>query len=176
MADWSSINRVNLSEFENDSRFIKLCRVLGRSVANKPTVPKKQNGFRTDDLTTVLGVTGDDEAAKLIGSISLPQMVKVMSTLAHRKRRSTPLLRSLSFNISSNPGKLDLKQSADLLFSTAVLNFPDPLLIAKVCTDVQLELPNNDDRPAVVGSILTSLGLLKYRNSGKSSFNFMFFL
>lgn len=166
LADWSSINRVNLSEFENDSRFIKLCRILGRSVVNKPSVTKKTNGFRTDDLTTVLGVTGDDEAAKLIGSISLPQMVKVMSTLAQRKRRSTPLLRSLSFNISSNAGKLDLKQSADLLFSTAVLNFPDSILIAKVCTDVQLELPNNDDRPAVVGSILTSLGLLKYRNSG----------
>lgn len=174
------MNRVNLSEFENDSRFIKLCRILGRSVVNnKPNVSKKSNGFRTDDLTTVLGVTGDDEAAKLIGSISLPQMVKVMSTLAQRKRRSTPLLRSLSFNISSNAGKLDLKQSADLLFSTAVLNFPDPLLIAKVCTDVLSELPNNDDRPAVVGSILTSLGLLKYRNSGNfiyiAIFNFFFF-
>lgn len=166
LADWSSMNRVNLSEFENDSRFIKLCRILGRSVGNKPIVSKKPNGFRTDDLTTVLGVTGDDEAAKLIGSISLPQMVKVMSTLAQRKRRSTPLLRSLSFNISSNAGMLDLKQSADLLFSIAVLNFPDPLLIAKVCTDVLSELPNNNDRPAVVGSILTSLGLLKYRNSG----------
>lgn len=29
------------------------------------------------DLSTVLGITGDDEAAKLISSISLPQMVKV---------------------------------------------------------------------------------------------------
>lgn len=30
------------------------------------------------DLSTVLGITGDDEAAKLISSISLPQMVKVI--------------------------------------------------------------------------------------------------
>lgn len=35
----------------------------------------KNNSF--SDLSTVLGITGDDEAAKLISSISLPQMVKV---------------------------------------------------------------------------------------------------
>lgn len=35
----------------------------------------KQSLF--SDLSTVLGITGDDEAAKLISSISLSQMVKV---------------------------------------------------------------------------------------------------
>jgi hypothetical protein len=35
----------------------------------------KNNLF--SDLSTVLGITGDDEAAKLISSISLSQMVKV---------------------------------------------------------------------------------------------------
>jgi hypothetical protein len=88
LSEWSSIDRAKLSEFENDARFVKLCRTLGRTagkstnngMANKNGGngnTKKITGFRTDDLNTVLGVTGDDEAAKLISSITLPQMVKV---------------------------------------------------------------------------------------------------
>ncbi|KAI8130338.1 hypothetical protein FF38_04994 [Lucilia cuprina] len=169
LAEWSTIERVKLNEFENDSRFLKVCRMLGRTVKNgngngNGNGPKRISGFRTDDLNTVLGVAGDDEAAKLIASISLPQMVKVMSTLAARKRRSTPLLRSLAFNISSSSEPLDLKQCADIFFAMATLNFQDSVLAAKVCADIQAALPKNTDKSAVVGSILTSLGILKYRD------------
>jgi hypothetical protein len=63
-----------------------LCQTLGRtggkSTNNGMAIKnggntKKISGFRTDDLNTVLGVTGDAEAAKLISSITQPQMVKV---------------------------------------------------------------------------------------------------
>ncbi|KAH8311650.1 hypothetical protein KR044_007358 [Drosophila immigrans] len=177
LAEWSTINRVKISEFENDTRFLRVCRMLGRtalpkngsngkngSLAGAANSNKRISGFRTDDLNTVLGVAGDDEAAKLIASISLPQMVKVMSTLAQRKRRSTPLLRSLAFNISSSSDQLDLKQSADVLYAMSVLNFQDSVLGAKVCADVQAELPKNSEKSAVVGSILTSLGIMRYRD------------
>ncbi|XP_023036093.1 FAST kinase domain-containing protein 4 isoform X2 [Drosophila willistoni] len=176
LAEWSTVNRVKISEFENDTRFLRICRMLGRTVpkngsGNKAAAgdgtgngSKRISGFRTDDLNTVLGVAGDDEAAKLIASISLPQMVKVMSTLAQRKRRSTPLLRSLAFNISSSSEQLDLKQSADVLYAMSTLNFQDSVLGAKVCADVQTALPKNLDKSAVVGSILTSLGILRYRD------------
>ncbi|XP_043652607.1 FAST kinase domain-containing protein 4 [Drosophila teissieri] len=173
LAEWSSMDRVKISEFENDTRFLRICRMLGRTVpksngANKGLgengTGKRISGFRTDDLNTVLGVAGDDEAAKLIASISLPQMVKVMSTLAQRKRRSTPLLRSLAFNISSASESLDLKQAADVLYAMSTLNFQDSVLGAKVCADVQSALPKNVDKSAVVGSIITSLGILRYRD------------
>lgn len=171
LAEWSSIKKAKLSDFENDPRFIKLCRILGRTVSksnlnnnNNNNNSNKISGFRTDDLNTVLGVTGDDEAAKLIASISLPQMVKVMSSLAQKKRRSTPLLRSLAYNISSKSTILDLKQCADLLYSMAVLNFPDSILISRICTDLHSGLEKNTDKPAAVGSIITSLGLMKYRD------------
>ncbi|XP_050744811.1 FAST kinase domain-containing protein 4 [Drosophila biarmipes] len=176
LAEWSTMDRVKISEFENDTRFLRICRMLGRTVpksngaANDKTIAennstsKRISGFRTDDLNTVLGVAGDDEAAKLIASISLPQMVKVMSTLAQRKRRSTPLLRSLAFNISSASEALDLKQSADVLFAMSTLNFQDSVLGAKVCADVQTALPKNVEKSAVVGSIITSLGILRYRD------------
>lgn len=70
LADWASSGRVKLSEFEADPRFLKLCKMLG-----KDNQKGKDNLF--GDLSTVLGITGDDEAAKLISTISLPQMVKV---------------------------------------------------------------------------------------------------
>ncbi|KMZ05093.1 FAST kinase domain-containing protein 4 [Drosophila simulans] len=174
LAEWSTLNRVKISEFENDTRFLRICRMLGRTVpknngANNKDLDengtaKRISGFRTDDLNTVLGVAGDDEAAKLIASISLPQMVKVMSTLAQRKRRSTPLLRSLAFNISSASESLDLKQAGDVLFAMSTLNFQDSVLSAKVCADVQSALPKNVEKSAVVGSIITSLGILRYRD------------
>ncbi|EDX13915.1 GD18463 [Drosophila simulans] len=91
-------------------------------------------------------------------------MVKVMSTLAQRKRRSTPLLRSLAFNISSASESLDLKQAGDVLFAMSTLNFQDSVLSAKVCADVQSALPKNVEKSAVVGSIITSLGILRYRD------------
>ncbi|CAO1423162.1 unnamed protein product [Diamesa tonsa] len=184
LAEWSSINKVKLVEFENDTRFTKLCRLLGRTVnfgkngsngngnnnshnnnSNQTSKsPKKIAGFRTDDLNTVLGVTGDDEAAKLVASITLPQMVKVMSNLASKKRRSTPLLRSLAFNMSSKEEKLDIKQCADVLYAMAVLSFPDPVLTAKICDDVQIAIKNSLEKSSSVGSIVTSLALLKYRD------------
>lgn len=172
LSEWSSINKAKLSDFESDPRFIKLCRILGRTVNNNNTKngngnnnAAKRNDYRTDDLNVVLGVTGDDEAAKLIASITIPQMVKVMSNLAAKKRRSMTLLRAIAYNISGSNGQLDLKQASDLLYAMAVLNFPDPVLVDRVCTDVQAILPQNTEKSAVVGSILTSLGLLRYRDT-----------
>jgi hypothetical protein len=45
----------------------------------------------------------------------------------------------------------------------AVPNFSDPLLFSRICSDVEIGLGSNEDQSAVVGSILTSLGILKYR-------------
>jgi len=170
LAEWSSIKKCSINDFENDARFTKLCRLLGRTVnikngnaSDNDRVSKKISGFKTDDLNTVLGVTGDDEAAKLVASITLPQMIKVMSTLASKKRRSTPLLRSLAYNISSKDQKLDLKFCADILYAIAMLNFPDPVLISKVCDDIQEGMQSKLDRSSVIGSIITSLAMLKYR-------------
>jgi hypothetical protein len=162
-----------LDEFENDPRFTKLCRVLGRSVNlrngnnnnnNTGRTANKISGFRTDDLNIVLGVTGDDEAAKLVATITVPQMVRVFKNLAAKKQRSTPLLRSLSFNMSSNEEHLDLKQCADVLYALASLNFPDPVLIVKICEDIQERLKEPLEKSSVIGSIITSLALLKYRD------------
>ncbi|XP_049870508.1 FAST kinase domain-containing protein 4 isoform X2 [Pectinophora gossypiella] len=160
LSEWSSSNKVKLAEFEKDPRFLKLCRILART----PTAHAMSSLTMAEDLSTVLGITGDDEAARLIMNLSMPQMVKVMKALHQKGRRSTPLLRALSHNITKQPEIIDLKKSADLLFCMSSLNFPDPLLLDRICNDVIESLPSNQDRPAVVNSVLISLGLLKYRH------------
>jgi len=74
-------------------------------------------------------------------------------------------LRALAYSISSNSETLDLKQCADLLYAMAVLNFPDSILIARIGIDIANGLAENLNKPAAIGSIITSLGLLKFRNA-----------
>lgn len=91
-----------------------------------------------------------------------------MSTLSLKKRRSTLLLRTLAFNIAGSNETLDIKQSADLFYSIASLNFYDENLFEKAAGDVIAFLQKQTVRgSAVVGSILTSVGLLKYKNPSK---------
>ncbi|KAF9823677.1 hypothetical protein SFRURICE_013158 [Spodoptera frugiperda] len=136
LSEWTSSNKVKLTDFEKDPRFLKLCRILARSTTSQTI------GSLTmaEDLSTVLGITGDDEAARLITNLTLPQMIKVMKALQNKGRRSTPLLRALSHNITNQAEIIDLKN------------------------DVIECLPSNEDKSAVVNSITTSLGLLKYRH------------
>lgn len=171
LAEWSSEQKIKMSDFESDHRFIKICSALGRPI----TKSQRQNHQSNDkdfksELNTVLGVAGDDEAARLIASISLPQMVKVFSTLAQRKRRSTPILRSLAFNVINSKEKLDLKQAADILFASAALNFHDEDMFAKVTKDIKEAYSIDVEKSSAVGSIMTSLGLLKYRDTGELLF------
>lgn len=72
LAEWSSAGKIKLSDFEHDSRFLRLCRILTRSKSIDNTILSK-----SEDLTTVLNITADDEAARLVANLSLPQAVKV---------------------------------------------------------------------------------------------------
>jgi len=76
LADWTTSGRAKLADFEADNRFVKLCRLLGRGLPHgSQNFEKEAAGF--GDLAVVLGVTGDDEAAKLVAGISLNQMIRV---------------------------------------------------------------------------------------------------
>lgn len=74
-------------------------------------------------------------------------------------------MRSLAFNIGRCSEKMDIKQCADVLYALAVLNFPDEVLLEKVCTDLR-EVLSTNDRHSVIGSILTSIGILRFRDPG----------
>lgn len=89
----------------------------------------------------------------------------MLSTLGAKKKRSTTLMRSLAFNIGRCSDKLDIKQCSDVLYALAVLNFPDEVLLEKVGVDLRSVVPTNN-RSTVIGSILTSIGILRYRDPG----------
>ncbi|KAJ8962131.1 hypothetical protein NQ318_018088, partial [Aromia moschata] len=74
LADWSTSGKVHLTDFETDPRFIRLCRILTKGAVTSRN--NRNMASRSEDLSTVLSVTADDEAAKLVGSITVPQMVK----------------------------------------------------------------------------------------------------
>jgi hypothetical protein len=73
------------------------------------------------------------------------------------------LLRSLAFNISGSSEQLDMKQCADVLYSMAVFNISDSVLVSRVRSEVDTSLGSNKDKSTVIGLILTSFGILKYR-------------
>lgn len=70
------MNKVSLKDFESDPRFLRLCKILTKNGSgqkpNRMLVPP-----RSEDLSTVLSVTADEEAAKLVSTITLSQMIKV---------------------------------------------------------------------------------------------------
>ncbi|CAB3383432.1 Hypothetical predicted protein [Cloeon dipterum] len=127
------------AKFESDPRFTRLCRMLGHLNNSTKLAAAKH------DLATVIGVPDADEAAKKAQSLTLEQTVKVMTALASKKSRTVPILQALSTNIS-------------------LLNFPDESLLDKIQQGLQENLAQNE-QPAPVGSALTSIGILRYRDA-----------
>lgn len=60
-------------------------------------------------------------------------MMKVITSLREQRDRNTPLLKMLSYNIVKYNIALDLNQCATLLYSMAILNFPDKVCISHLC-------------------------------------------
>lgn len=76
LSDWTNEGKIELKDFENDPRFLRLCRILTKALPSQK-IEKFNETTTSEDLSLVLSVTADDEAAKLIGGITVPQMVKV---------------------------------------------------------------------------------------------------
>lgn len=159
-------NKLKSDEFENDIRFIKICRLLA-----KIPLPQQENKIRSiqdmkksAELETILNVACDDEAIQLIKSLPLTQKIRVLSSLAKKKARSPAVLKSLSQSIALTKGEFNLKESSDILYALTILNYNDDQLLQRTSSDICREIVQNQDKMAVVGSIITSLGYLKYKN------------
>ncbi|XP_066602768.1 FAST kinase domain-containing protein 4 [Prorops nasuta] len=84
--------------------------------------------------------------------------------LSIRKERTEPLLKSLGTYIVNNPEILNIKQASDLLYCLATLNYPEQLLLNKIVLSLLLTVPNTANS-SIIGSISTSLGLLKCKHT-----------
>lgn len=164
LSAWTASKATSVKAFENDYRFLRLCRILSTApLTDDITTVSHKEQQKSAELEMVLSIAGDDEASKIIESLPLSQKVRVFSSLARKKSRSIPVLKTLAYTISAYSGKLNLKECSDLLFSMVTLNFVDEMLLSRISIDINEKLAKNRDKTAVVGSIVTSIGFLKYK-------------
>lgn len=71
----------------------------------------------------------------------------------------------MAHNISNNSRQLTIKQGAGILYALVSLSFPDQLLLDRILPDIRSGL-NDNVNPSVVRSVVTSIGLLRYRDIG----------
>lgn len=172
LAEWSSAGIVKTSDFENNPQFIRVCSLLttaGESEERNEPRAAASPSMKSKELEMILNVAGEAESAKLIHGLQLPQMVKVLSALAQQRARSLSLLRQLSYSISSHKNKMNLKECSDVFYASTVLNFHDALLLTRASMDTIAVLENIDStnlKAAPIGSIIKSIGFLKFKETG----------
>lgn len=184
LAEWSSAGKVKPTDFENNTRFIRVCSLLTAGADSKRSSfgNKANDTVKSKELEMILNVAGEDESAKLIQNLHLSQMVKVLSALAQKRTRSLSLLRNLAYGISSSMRKLNLKECSDVCYALTILRYHDGMLMSRVAMDVIANLENSDNsKAAPVGSIVKSIGFLKFKDTGalchsipNTSFLFLF--
>lgn len=168
LANWIASNKIVLSDIQSDRRFIKLCKIIARRTQIVETLGDQPGDKELDqacikNLILLSGLQELRNSVKEISHLSIHQMIKVMSALALKKQRSEPLLKSLATKIGNNKAILDIKQASDLLYSMAILNFPDKVLLEKTCSSLLETIPLNNSS-SIIGSISTSLGVLRYKD------------
>lgn len=167
ISEWTAIDAVRANDFNSDQRFIRVCSVLAKNAEKfVENLPKRPTGaIRSSGLDAVMSVAGDQQAAKICVTLPLDQNLQILSNLAFQKSRSLVVLRVIAESIVAHPMSLDLKQCSDVYFGMSALNFADEVLLTKLGSDVVQQLESNADKMAVVGSIITSLGMLRYRDA-----------
>ncbi|KAK9512659.1 hypothetical protein O3M35_001034 [Rhynocoris fuscipes] len=168
LAEWSVNGNADMSKIETDPRFVSLCQLLGRSSNGTEKYrtteqPKQTIKDKHGDLSIVENISKNNQAAKLVSTFTESQMIEVLSSLAVQRKRSLPLLKTLASNIADLQNRIDIKKSADILYALSVLNFPDEVVLEKISNDLIETIPCCE-KSAVIGSICTSLGRLRYRD------------
>ena len=75
------------------------------------------------------------------------------------------MLRALSYHLNKSSDKFSVRLSSDILFALHRLSLHDQVLMERICGDVVTQL-NPEIKSSLIGSLLTSLGQLKYRHEG----------
>lgn len=172
LAEWSAAGKVKPTDFENNARFIRVCSLLTARAGNNRSIQNLRGNIayaavQSKELEMILNVAGEDESAKLIQSLKLSQMVKVLSAMALKRTRSLSLLRNLAYGISSSTEKLNLKECSDVYYALTILNYHDGMLMTRISMDTIANLESKDNiKAAPVGSIAKSVGLLKFKDTG----------
>ncbi|XP_043674209.1 FAST kinase domain-containing protein 4 isoform X1 [Vespula pensylvanica] len=137
-------------------------------ISNVKTDVEKQNIAKLP--TKVVENLSDSYKRKLqidnnIGFLSLatPKLIQILKRLSYTNERNISLLKALTINITLYSDQLNIRMCGDILYSLAVLNYPEESLLDKIMATLIKEIHHNE-YGSVINSIVTSIRLLKYKN------------
>lgn len=166
LALWMRDNQIQTSEFVSDARFLALCGVLSSdSETIVKSLSKAEPQIQSKQLDTIMDIAGDRRAADICEILPIEQNLQVLASLAKEKSRSILVIRTISEKITKYAANLNLKDCSGIFYAYATFSYDDEVVLAKVGEHVLRELQMNTDKMAVVGSIVTSLGKLRYRDA-----------
>ncbi|XP_046824937.1 FAST kinase domain-containing protein 4 [Vespa crabro] len=96
-------------------------------------------------------------------SLATPKLIQILKKLSYTNNRNIPLLKALSLNIALYSDQLNIRMCGDILYSLAILNYPEESLLEKIMSTLLKEIDRND-YGSIVSSIVNSIRLLKYKN------------
>ncbi|KAL2715154.1 protein TBRG4 [Vespula squamosa] len=96
-------------------------------------------------------------------SVATPKLIQILKRLCYTNDRNIPLLKVLAVNITLYSDQLNIRMCGDILYSLAILNYPEESLLDKIMSTLLKEIHHNE-HGSVISSIVTSIRLLKYKN------------
>ncbi|XP_012283739.1 protein TBRG4 isoform X2 [Orussus abietinus] len=165
LKQWAEQNNISMVKYEKDERYKKLYR------ATKHTEKKSKvvNVIESDRMEMINHLSLADSIDHLtdneLAALQVSEMIQLLEALAQKRRRPVPLLKAMTSNLTRRlkDSELDIKRLSDLLYSISILNFPEEPLLDQICIKLRDMIKDNKNS-AVIGSIFTSLGQLRYKN------------
>jgi len=122
----------------------------------------------------------EDRTMEIAPQFSAQEIAALLKAFASTKRRSVPLLKSLTYHLPRKLNELDLKSLADVLFAVNKLSFKNPVFLTETCDVAEMKLSSSSEdassssessssSPSLVApmrSLLTTLGQLKLKHKG----------
>lgn len=159
--------KAKVADFESDTRYKSLCQYLfdnsSQEVKNSDIQLKTQK-FRNKNLGFLFDI---NEIHKMIEKpdLSMQESVQILTKLGLFKSRIMPVLQALTERIVNSNESMHIKCASDIMYNMSILNFYDEALMNKILPTLIEKIPKiRGQNSAVIGSILKSIGLLRYRN------------
>ncbi|ODM90760.1 Protein TBRG4 [Orchesella cincta] len=105
----------------------------------------------------------EDRAADVANQFTPVEMIKLFIVLGTKRRRPTPLLRSLAYHYSKTEHKAVAKDLVELIYALNELTFADPILMNRICTDLAEDI-SRIKTTTLISSLMISLGQMRYKN------------
>lgn len=76
-----------------------------------------------NDLSFIMELPKTQQAIHVVSKMSVPDTILAMSKLAQQRKRNIPLLAAMTNLLLHDSQLIDIKQSSDILYSMAMLNY-----------------------------------------------------